>query len=32
MAALLEQRDTQLTDAELTKLQQLIQQAKKEGR
>jgi predicted transcriptional regulator len=32
MAALLEQRDTQLTDVELTKLQQLIQQAKKEGR
>jgi predicted transcriptional regulator len=32
MAALLEQRDAQLTDAELNKLQQLIQQAKKEGR
>jgi predicted transcriptional regulator len=32
MAALLEAHDTQLSDAELTKLQQLIKQAKKEGR
>lgn len=32
MAALLETHDTQLSDTELTKLQQLIKQAKKEGR
>lgn len=32
MAALLENADTQLSDAELNKLQQLIKQAKKEGR
>jgi BlaI family penicillinase repressor len=32
MAALLEAHDTQLSDAELNKLQQLIKQAKKEGR
>jgi BlaI family penicillinase repressor len=32
MAALLETHDTQLSDAELNKLQQLIKQAKKEGR
>ena len=32
MAALLETSDTQLTEAELTKLQQIIQQARKEGR
>jgi len=32
MAALLETSDTQLTEADLTKLQQIIQQARKEGR
>jgi BlaI family penicillinase repressor len=32
MAALLEAHDTQLSDAELNQLQQLIKQAKKEGR
>jgi len=32
MAALLEDRDTRLSDAELAKLQQLIKQARKEGR
>ncbi len=32
MAALLETSDTQLSDADLTKLQQIIQQARKEGR
>lgn len=32
MAALLQQGDTQLTDAELNKLKQLIKEAKKEGR
>jgi len=32
MAALLETADTRLTDSELTKLQQLIKQTKKEGR
>jgi len=32
MAALLENRDTELSDAELNKLQQLIKQARKEGR
>jgi predicted transcriptional regulator len=32
VAALLEAPDTQLSDAELDKLQQLIKQAKKEGR
>jgi len=32
MAALLETSDTHLSDADLTKLQQIIQQARKEGR
>ena len=32
MAALLEDNDTRLSDAELAKLQQLIKQARKEGR
>jgi BlaI family transcriptional regulator, penicillinase repressor len=32
MAALLENSDTEISDAELTKLQQIIKQAKKEGR
>ena len=32
MAALLETSDTRLTEADLTKLQQIIQQARKEGR
>ena len=32
MAALLEAHDTRLSDAELNQLQQLIKQAKKEGR
>ena len=32
MAALLENADTELTDSELNKLQQIIKQAKKEGR
>ena len=32
MAALLETADTQLSEAELNKLQQIIHQAKKEGR
>ena len=32
MAALLETSDTQLTEADLSKLQQIIQQARKEGR
>ena len=32
MAALLETSDTQLTEADLTKLQRIIQQARKEGR
>jgi hypothetical protein len=32
MAALLETADTQLSEAELGKLQQIIKQAKKEGR
>ena len=32
MAALLESADTQLSDAELNKLRQIIKQAKKEGR
>src|SRR2546422_9114461 len=32
MAALLEAPDTELSDAELNKLQQIIQQARKEGR
>jgi predicted transcriptional regulator len=32
MAALLENSDTRLTDAELSKLQQLIKEAQKEGR
>jgi len=32
MAALLETSDTHLTDADLSKLQQIIQQARKEGR
>ncbi len=32
MAALLETADTELSDAELGKLQQIIKQAKKEGR
>ncbi len=32
MAALLESPDTQLSDAELSRLQQIIKQAKKEGR
>lgn len=32
MAALLETADTQLSDAELNKLRQIIKQAKKEGR
>jgi len=32
MAALLESPDTQLSDTELEKLQQIIKQAKKEGR
>ena len=32
MAALLENADTELSDAELNKLQQIIKQAKKEGR
>src|SRR2546426_12418617 len=32
MAALLEVPDTELSDAELNKLQQIIQQARKEGR
>ena len=32
MAALLETSDTQLTEADLTKLRQIIQQARKEGR
>jgi BlaI family transcriptional regulator, penicillinase repressor len=32
MAALLETRDTELSDIELTKLQELIDQARKEGR
>jgi BlaI family penicillinase repressor len=32
MAALLEAGDTELSDAELTRLQQLIKQARKEGR
>jgi predicted transcriptional regulator len=32
MAALLESADAQLSDAELNKLQQMIKQAKKEGR
>jgi BlaI family transcriptional regulator, penicillinase repressor len=32
MAALLENSDTEISDAELNKLQQIIKQAKKEGR
>jgi hypothetical protein len=32
MAALLETADTRLADSELNKLQQIIKQAKKEGR
>jgi len=32
MAALLETSDSQLSDADLTKLRQIIQQARKEGR
>jgi hypothetical protein len=32
MAALLETGDTRLSDAELTRLQELIKKAKKEGR
>jgi predicted transcriptional regulator len=32
MAALLENADTQISDSELTKLQQLIKKARKEGR
>jgi hypothetical protein len=32
MAALLENADTELSGAELNKLQQIIKQAKKEGR
>jgi hypothetical protein len=32
MAALLETADTQLADSELHKLQQIIEQARKEGR